>query len=151
MTRCRTTSRRQKTFRSLSCGFLWLGAFRRVEQQFEITPQMREALPSDFGTLLSLGENERALHDRLDEHAEAFGAPGRIRRIKTLRSFDIAGERVVVRRKAPLAGLADVGMGRVRLLEQRAEKARVVRQVAAQDADAKIDIAKEAIKRVAKA
>jgi hypothetical protein len=46
-----------------------------------------------------------------------------------------------MRRKTLLAGGADFGMGCVSLLQQRAEKTRVVRQFAAQEFDAEIDVA----------
>ncbi len=52
---------------------------------------MGEALPRDLGTLFRLGEDERALQNGLNEIADAFRSPRRVRRVKPLRGFDVAG------------------------------------------------------------
>src|SRR5579862_5192006 len=101
---------------------------------------MGKALAGDLRTLLGLGEDEGALQDRLYEHADALGAPSRVGRVETLCGFDVFDEGVDVRCQAALAGGADVRMGRIGFLQQRAEKTGVVWQLAAQDLDAEIDV-----------
>jgi hypothetical protein len=43
----------------------------------------------DLGALLCLGEDERALQDRLDKVTDAFRAPQRMGRVKLFRRFNI--------------------------------------------------------------
>ena len=112
---------------------------------------MREAVARDLGALRRLGVDERALQDRLDEIADAFGGPGRLRRIAALGGFDVGDQHGDVRRHALLAGGANVGVGRVGLLHQRAEQAGVVGQFALQDLGAEIDVAEQALQRVVEA
>jgi hypothetical protein len=80
-----------------------------IEEKPEIAAQMREALACHLGALLCLGEDERALQNRLNEIADARRAPRRIRRIEPLCGFDVARQDGDVPRQDLVAGGADVG------------------------------------------
>ncbi len=109
---------------------------------------MRETLAHDLGALLCLGEDDRALQNRLNEIADAFGAPWRLRRIKPLGGFNIAGDDCNVFGHAFVAGGANLRMRRVGLLHEHAKQTGVVGQVALQNLHPKIDVAEKALQRV---
>ena len=102
---------------------------------------MRETLAHDLGALLCLGEDERALQNRLNEIADAFGAPWGVRRIKQLGGFNIAGDDCNVCGHALVASGANLRMRRVGFLHERAKQTGVVGQVAPQNLRPKIDVA----------
>src|ERR1700722_11370797 len=102
---------------------------------------MREAFAHYLGTALRLGENECALQNRLNEIADAFRAPWGIRRVELPCRLDIPRDDGDVARCSLIAGSPNVGMRGVGFLQQRAEEAGVVRQIAAQNPGTEIDVA----------
>jgi predicted XRE-type DNA-binding protein len=97
--------------------YLSLAVARLVEDKTQVSPQMREALAHDLGALLCLGEDECALQNGLDEIANAFGAPRRIRRVELLRGLD---ERKLSTRDAEkLTGVSHSEFSRIRNTQLR--------------------------------
>ena len=109
---------------------------------------MRQIFAHDVGALLCLGENECALQNRLDEVADTFRTPRRIRRIELFRSLNILREERDMGRHALVAGSPNVGMRGIGFLHQRPEQAGIVRQLAAQNFSAEIDVAEQPLQRV---
>src|SRR5208337_3073434 len=122
---------------------LSLGCTRLVEDKSQVSPQMRETFAHDLRTLLCLGEDECALQNRLDEVADAFGAPWRIGRVELFCGGNIARNNRNMRGHPLVAGGADIGMRGVGFLNQRAKETGVVRQIALQNLATKIDIAEQ--------
>ena len=97
---------------------------------------------------LRLRQDEAALNHRLGVQGEALRRPIVRSAVLAHRGANVDLERPRVAPDAALAGGADVRMGPVGLLNDRADKASEIRQVAGQEGFAKLDISDHAAERV---
>ncbi len=109
---------------------------------------MIEAVGGDFGAVLRLGENERALKDSLREKGRAFGRPCGMRSVARLGLGDVGAKPLGVLADVAVAGRPNGGMGLVGLLHHRAEEAGELRQVALKDRLAEVHVAENAGARI---
>jgi hypothetical protein len=117
----------------------------RTEESDDVAAQVLDGFAGNLRALGGLGEDEGALKDRLDEVADAFGGPGCVGGVEILGGLDVSSEGFNVRGERVLAGGADVGVGRVGLLDKGAEQAGVVGQFAGENSGAEFEVAEEAV------
>src|SRR5271154_2724978 len=101
---------------------------------------MVETLGRHCGASLGLGEDEGALDDGLGMEREALGGPIAAYVVFPHRLADISFERSRMSADRSFARGADLGMGRISLLDDGPGKAGEFRQLAGQDRLAKVDI-----------
>jgi hypothetical protein len=119
-----------------------------AEELGEIAAHVVDRFARNLRTLGGLGEDERALEDGLDEIADALGGPGRVGRIEVFGGLGVAGESFDMGGEGVFAGGAKVRVGGVGLLDEGAEQAGVVGQLAGEDGGAEVEVAEQAIDRV---
>jgi len=98
--------------------------------------------------VLCLGENEGALDDNLSVVGETFSGPVGLKVVSGHGGGNVGLELVSVRGHIAVAGLADVGIGLVRLLNHGAKEAGELGKLAEQDSFAEVDVTEEAVEKV---
>src|ERR1039457_1104177 len=124
---------------------LWNYLKGLLKQVAQIATQVVDGFAGSLRALGGLGEDKRTLQDGLHEVADAFGGPGCIGCVEILGGLHVSSEGVDMRGERMLAGGADVGVGRVGLLDKGAEQAGVVGQFAGEDGGAEVEVAEQAV------
>src|ERR1700677_3010082 len=119
-----------------------------LEEQLYVAPQVIETFGRGGRASLRLRQDEAALDQRLGVQGEALRRPILRAPMFAHRRANVGLERPRVAADGPLAGSADVRMGPVGLLNDRADKASEIRSVAGQEGFAKLDIRDHAAERV---
>src|SRR5271154_3966478 len=109
---------------------------------------MVDTVSCRLAAVLGLGEDERALYDRLNMQREAPCGPLRLDPMQPHGRSDIRLKGGGMFADAALTCLADGRRGAVRLLHQRAGEAGEFGYGAAQQRFAKFDVAKQPLERV---
>ena len=115
------------------------------EQQFHVAAQVIDGLGGDLRAALGLGEDEGALQHRLHVQGEALGAPWRFMPRCCMAAAMSVSIFSACSYDGARAGIANGGIGLVRLLHHRSGEAGELGYAADEDRFAEIDVAEQAI------